>query len=121
MDLFPGEVIKIEQGDEIPADCFLMKVTNKRNCCYFETTNINNNKNLEKKTMPIYIEGKDEADPIEFLNLYVNNSISCDKPNSDKNSFSGSLSTVGKPIKLSYGKLHFKFKLKITLFCQAPS
>lgn len=109
MDLFPGEIIKIEQGEEIPADCFLMKVTNKRNCCYFETTNINNNKNLEKKLMPKYIEGKNEEDPIEFINLYVNNSISCDMPNSDKNSFTGSLSTVGKPIKLNYGKLLFFF------------
>lgn len=112
MDLYPGEVIKIEQGEEIPADCFLMKVTNKRNCCYFETTNINNNKNLEKKTMPIYVEGKNESDPIEFLNLYVNNSVSCDLPNSDLNSFNGSLSTVGKPIKLSFGKLFFKFNLR---------
>lgn len=103
-NLYPGEVIKIEQGEEIPADCFLMKVSNKRNCCYFETTNINNNKNLEKKNMPDFIEGKNESDPIEFINLYVNNTISCDAPNSDINSFSGSLSTVGKPIKLSYGE-----------------
>jgi hypothetical protein len=98
-------VIKVEQGEEIPADCFLMKVSNIRNCCYFETTNINNNRNLEKKIMPDYIEGKFEQDPVEFLNLYVNNSISCDAPNSDLNSFNGSLSTVGKPIKLGYGKI----------------
>ena len=81
-----------------------MKVTNKRNCCYFETTNINNNKSLEKKVMPDYLEGKHESDPVEFINLYVNNSISCDAPNSDINAFTGSLSTVGKPIKLSYGR-----------------
>ena len=98
----------IEQGEEVPADCFLMKVTNQRDACYFETTNINNNKNLEKKVMPIYVEGKDENDPIEFINLYVNNTISCDDPNSDINSFKGTLSTVGKPVKLTYGRICLK-------------
>lgn len=85
-----------------------MKVTNKRNSCYFETTNITNSKFLEKKVMPDFLEGRNENDPIEFLNLYVNNSISCDEPNSDIYSFSGSLATVGKPIKLSYGKANQK-------------
>jgi hypothetical protein len=55
--------------------------------------------------MPDYIDGKDEHDAVEFINMYVNNSIACDEPNSDLNSFSATLSTVGKPIKLSYGKI----------------
>ena len=102
-DLYPGEIIKIEEGEEVPVDAFLMKVTNKRNCCYFETTNLSNNKNLENKSMPQYVEGKNEEDPVEFINLYVNNTINCDPPNGDLYNFSGSLSTVGKPVKLSYG------------------
>lgn len=110
IDLFPGEVIKVEQGEEIPADCFLMKVANRRNCCYFETTNLSNNRNLEKKIMPNYVEGKFEEDPVEFLNLYVNNTITCDDPNSDLYSFKGSLSTVGKPVKLSYGRRVSNFR-----------
>lgn len=58
--------------------------------------------------MPDYIEGVNEEDPIEFINLYVNNSISCDDPNGDLYNFKGSLSTVGKPIKLSIGKIFKK-------------
>jgi hypothetical protein len=98
-------VIKLEQGDEVPADGFLMKVTNRRNCCYFETTNINNDKNLVKKTMPDFTEGLNEDDPIEFINLYVNNTVTCDPPNGDKHSFSGMLKTVNASIKLSIGRL----------------
>jgi hypothetical protein len=93
----------VEHGDELPADCFLMKVTNKRNCAFFETTNLTNSTSLEKKMMPDYIEGKDEENPVEFINLYVNNTISCDEPNGDLYSFKGSLATVGKPVALNYG------------------
>ena len=81
-----------------------MKVTNRRNCCYFETTNINNDKNLVKKKMPDFTEGLNEDDPIEFINLYVNNTIECDPPNPDRNKFNGILSTVERSIKLSFGK-----------------
>lgn len=103
-DLFPGEIIKIEEGEEVPVDAFLMKVTNRRNCCHFETTNLTDSHNVEVKKMPEYVEGRKETDPVEFINLYVNNSISCDAPNGDLYNFKGSLSTVGKPISLSYGR-----------------
>ena len=92
------------QGEEVPADCILMKVGNKRDCCYVSTINLNNEKELEKKTMPAFVEGAKEDDATEFLNLYVNNSIHCDPPNSDMYKFNATLSTVGKPIKLSYGE-----------------
>ena len=98
-------MIKLEQGDEVPADGFLMKVTNRRNCCYFETTNIDNDKNLVKKSMPDFKEGIGEDDPIEFVNLYVNNSVMCDPPNPDKNSFNGILKTVGASVKLTKGRI----------------
>jgi hypothetical protein len=81
-----------------------MKVTNRRNCCYFDTTNINNDKNLVKKTMPDFQEGLNEDDPIEFINLYVNNTVSCDPPNKDQSSFNGMLKTVNSSIKLSIGE-----------------
>lgn len=106
-DLFPGEIIKLEEGEEIPVDGFLMKVTNRRNCCYFETTNLTGSKNVELKKMPEYVEGKKETDPVEFINLYVNNTISCDDPNGDLYNFKGSLTTVGKPVSLSYGRILF--------------
>ena len=105
-ELYPGDVIKLEQGDEVPADGFLMKVTNRRNCCYFETTNIDNDTNLVKKTMPDFNEGLAEDDPIEFVNLYVNNSVVCDPPSPDRHSFSGLLKTVGASVKLSAGRRH---------------
>ena len=81
-----------------------MKVSNERNCCYVSTVNISNEKELEKKVMPDFVEGLNEKDPIEFLNLYVNNSINCDSPNKDMYNFKGSLATVGKSIKLNFGK-----------------
>lgn len=81
-----------------------MKVTNRRNCCYFETTNLTNSKNLEVKRMPEFTEGRKETDPVEFINLYVNNSVTCDPPNGDLHNFKGRLATVGKPIELSQGK-----------------
>ena len=108
--LFPGEIIKLEQGEEVPADCVVLKVTNQRNCCYVETTNLDNEDYLSKKVMPVYIEGKDESDPIEFLNLYVNNTVSCDSPNSDIYSFKGELSTVGNKIPLNIGTLQRKIR-----------
>ena len=54
--------------------------------------------------MPNYIEGKNEVDPIEFINLYVNNSIVCEKPNGDFNNFKGNILTFGKPINLTIRK-----------------
>ena len=103
-ELYPGDVVKIEQGEEVPADGFLIKVTNRRNCCFFETTNIDNQKNLVKKVMPHFEEGANEDDVIEFINLYVNNTVTCDSPSSDRYSFNGRLMTVGSSIKLSFGR-----------------
>lgn len=119
-DLYPGDVIKLEQGDEVPADGFLMKVTNRRNCCYFETTNIDNDLNLVKKTMPQFKEGLNEDDPIEFVNLYVNNTVICDPPNPDHHSFNGILKTVGASVRLSTGKTHQKISLWRVRSCARP-
>lgn len=47
----------------------------------------------------------EETDPIEFLNLYVNNSVFADSPNPDLFNFKGSIYSVNSNIPLSYGML----------------
>jgi hypothetical protein len=116
-NLYPGDVIKVEQGEEVPVDGFLMKVTNQRNCCYFETINIDNDKHLVKKVMPQYEEGANEEDLVEFINMYVNNTIVCDQPTSDFNSFNGRLMTVGSSIKLSIGIVSFASNIRKLRAC----
>lgn len=102
--LYPGEIIEVGQGEEVPADCLLLKVNNQRNVAYVETLNINNSKMLQMKRMPLFTEGIGETDPVEFINTYVNNTVHCDEPNKDLNSFNGSIDVVGGSIKVGYGK-----------------
>ena len=101
--LYPGEIIKVEQGEEVPADCILLKVTNNRLCTYVETKNIDNETFLSRKNVPPFVEGIHESDPVEFLNLYVNNSVSVDSPSPDLFNFKGSISTVNSSIPIDIG------------------
>lgn len=105
-NLFPGEIIELSQGNEVPADCLLLKVDNNRNVAYVETLNINNSKVLQVKRMPMFTEGIEETDPVEFINTYVNNTVNCDDPNKDLNSFNGTIDVVGGKIKIGYGKTY---------------
>ena len=54
--------------------------------------------------MPNFIENLEETESIQFINSYVNNSITCDMPNADLNSFKGSLAAVGYSIPLGIGR-----------------
>lgn len=109
--MYPGEIIELSQGQEVPADCLLLKVDNDRNVAYVETLNIDNSKVLEKKSMPLFKEGINEKDPVEFINIYVNNTVICDPPSKDLNNFKGSIEVVNGKIEISQGKFFFRISL----------
>ena len=57
--------------------------------------------------MPLFKEGINEKDPVEFINIYVNNTVNCDPPNKDLTNFKGYIEVVQGKIDIGYGKKLF--------------
>lgn len=48
--LKPGDIVKIEQDQELPADVFILHSQNSQGCCFVTTANLDGEANLKIKT-----------------------------------------------------------------------
>lgn len=105
-DIYPGQIIKILDGQTVPADCILLYCANTvRENCHVDTIEIDGQTNLTVKSRVNYPEDIKEENPYDYLNYYVNSQITFDEPNSNIASFRGSLELVGVTIPLSEANL----------------
>jgi phospholipid-transporting ATPase len=81
-----GDLIKIEEFNIIPADCFILTCSNNSKIAYIETANLDGEKNLKPKFClpPIYNIMKNGEEIMR-----VRGKIKCNKPNSDLAKFNG--------------------------------
>ncbi|ORX77479.1 phospholipid-translocating P-type ATPase, partial [Anaeromyces robustus] len=94
-DIFPGDVIVIRKGDKIPADCLLLSSSNDDGICYVETSDLDGETSLKKKT------SLSELSCIRDLEGFskIQGKIQCEPPCDSFSSFEGRIyfETVFKP------------------------
>ncbi|ORY65726.1 phospholipid-translocating P-type ATPase [Neocallimastix californiae] len=94
-DIYPGDVIVIQKGDKIPADCLLLSSSNDDGVCYVETSDLDGETNLKKKT------SLSELSCIRDLEGFskIQGKIQCEPPCDSFSSFEGRLyfETVFRP------------------------
>jgi len=94
-DIYPGDIIVIQKGDKIPADCLLLSSSNDDGICYVETSDLDGETSLKKKT------SLSELSCIRDLEGYsrIQGKIQCEPPCDSFSSFEGRIyfETVFKP------------------------
>lgn len=88
-----GDIIKIEEFNIIPADCFLLSCSNNTKIAYLETANLDGEKNLKPKfCIPQMFNLFKDGDEI----IRMRGKIICNKPNSDLSKFNGKIELNSK-------------------------
>ncbi|KAL6605692.1 phospholipid-translocating P-type ATPase [Neocallimastix californiae] len=94
-NIFPGDVIVIQKNEKIPADCLLLSSSNDDGVCYVETSDLDGETSLKKKT------SLSELSCIRSLEEFskIQGKIQCEPPCDSFSSFEGRLyfETVFKP------------------------
>lgn len=99
-ELFVGEVIKLKKGEEIPADCVLLRGEGKKAEIFIETKNLDGEVNLKRKIFPREIQKFSKENFNEFL--LKKYEICFEPPNLSLNEFYGFLRLENQNLTLSY-------------------
>ena len=82
-----GDLLRLEDGEQVPADLLLLQTSNSSGKCNVETQNLDGETNLKSKYA---VQGVSIEEPLSSEGLhYV---INCDAPTSQVDSFNGTLS-----------------------------
>ncbi|KJP90276.1 hypothetical protein AK88_00124 [Plasmodium fragile] len=106
MDLTVGSIIRLIENEQVPADILLLSCNNNEGLVYIETSLINGETNLNKKCC--VNETRNETSIYGICN--IRGRIICEKPNSNMESFNGSLKLDAHPraTSLSINNVVFK-------------
>ncbi|CAA9988409.1 guanylyl cyclase, putative [Plasmodium knowlesi strain H] len=106
MDLTVGSIIRLIENEQVPADILLLSCNNNEGLVYIETSLINGQTNLNKKSC--VNETRNETSIYGICN--IRGRIICEKPNSNMESFNGSLKLDAHPraTSLSINNVVFK-------------
>ncbi|SBT71478.1 guanylyl cyclase, putative [Plasmodium malariae] len=106
MDLTVGSIIRLIENEQVPADILLLSCNNNEGLVYVETSLINGETNLNKKCC--VNETRNETSMHGICN--IKGRIICEKPNSNMESFNGSLKLDAYPraTSLSINNVVFK-------------
>ncbi|GAB66659.1 adenylate and guanylate cyclase catalytic domain containing protein [Plasmodium cynomolgi strain B] len=106
MDLTVGSIIRLIENEQVPADILLLSCNNNEGLVYIETSLINGETNLNKKCC--VNETRNETSIYGICN--IKGRIICEKPNSNMESFNGSLKLDAHPraTSLSINNVVFK-------------
>jgi len=97
--LEPGDVIRIEKGEFVPADMLIIATSSSEGLCYIETSGIDGETNLKIRSQPHGME------KLKISGASVSGTIQCDPP-SPVLQFSGSLHLDNhEPLGLSFNSL----------------
>lgn len=81
-DLFPGDVIRINNNEPVPADCVIVSTSEDAGVCYLSTSNLDGESNLKQFQGVV-----DDVESIESLKVIT--------PNSDLTNIVGEVKTGG--------------------------
>lgn len=82
-----GNILKIIQNEEFPADMILLNSSNINGVCYIETKNLDGETNLKLKTSKIELSNyfKNEIE----IGQLIKGTVFCDKPDNNIHAFRG--------------------------------
>ncbi|ANQ08164.1 Adenylate and guanylate cyclase catalytic domain containing protein [Plasmodium coatneyi] len=106
MDLTVGSIIRLIENEQVPADILLLSCNNNEGLVYIETSLINGETNLNKKCC--VNETRNENSIYGICN--IRGRIICEKPNSNMESFNGSLKLDAHPRATSLSISNVVFK-----------
>ncbi|SBS91923.1 guanylyl cyclase, putative [Plasmodium ovale curtisi] len=106
MDLTVGSIIRLIENEQVPADILLLSCNNSEGLVYIETSLLNGETNLNKKCC--VNETRNETSIYGICN--IKGRVICEKPNSNMESFNGSLKLDAHPraTSLSINNVVFK-------------
>ncbi|KAG4091983.1 phospholipid-translocating P-type ATPase [Neocallimastix lanati (nom. inval.)] len=87
-DINCGDVVILQKGDKIPADLLLIGSSSEEGTCYIETSDLDGETNLKRRTALSQFSGIRSLDEL----LRVKCIIHCEQPNDNLASFDGSIS-----------------------------
>jgi len=87
-DINCGDVVILQKGDKIPADLLLIGSSSEEGTCYIETSDLDGETNLKRRTALSQFSGIRSLDEL----LRVKCIIHCEQPNDNLTSFDGSIS-----------------------------
>lgn len=101
INIHVGDIVKIENGDPLPADLLILSTSEPDGLCYIETANLDGETNLKIK------QARDETSHLMDPHILVNckGEISSERPNSSLYTYEGTLNLNGRKIPLSPDQL----------------
>lgn len=106
MELSVGSIIRLIENEQVPADILLLSCNNSEGVVYIETSLLNGETNLNKK----YCVNETRNETSIYAISNIRGRIVCEKPNSNMESFNGSLKLDAHPraTSLSINNVIFK-------------
>ncbi|KAK2952572.1 phospholipid-transporting P-type ATPase [Blattamonas nauphoetae] len=89
-DIKVGDLVRIQSGEEAPCDLLLVQSSQPNAPSYIQTTNIDGESDFKRRIVPPSLRTKTEDDIVK--NILI---VSCSPPNSNANSFLGSMHDTG--------------------------
>lgn len=100
-DLKVGNIVYLEQDDQIPADCVLLYTSEKAGVCYIETSNLDGETNYKIKRSMVelanFLYGSDVQECMSNLNGLDDAVLKVENPNNKLYQFSGSIKLTSNP------------------------
>lgn len=86
-DIYVGDIVRVRQNEEVPADMILLSSSLEDQNCYIETKNLDGETNLKSKTAVRAGAGLKYGNDVERLKFW----IECDSPNPNLYAFKGAM------------------------------
>ena len=91
-DLKVGDVVRVKNNAEFPADIVLMQSSDATGVCYVETANLDGETNLKvKASAGVGVESGEDADAREVFEKLRDARVECEAPNNQLYKFEGKL------------------------------
>ncbi len=102
-NILPGDIIKINKNESVPADILLLKSSNPSALCFIDTMNLDGENNLKEK---VCINFKKNSKVIDYSDF--NGYLTCDYPNEILEKWDCSFFVKARPILCSIKNLLLK-------------